>query len=395
MPNTLDITGLTIKTLTEIGADLTEGFQTIYGADINVDSNSPDGQIINLFAQTVIDNLELLVDAYSAMDPELATGVNLDKSVALNGILRDPASYTTTPVLVTVNQALTLTGLDALIANPEAIVYAVQDANKNVFQLVTTKVFAVAGSDTLTFKAQEPGAISVLPNTITEQNTPQLGVTSVNNPTVSGTSEGLDEETDLSLKIRRSKMFKLAATGPADAIEAALLAVIGVTDVMVVENDTDAKVDGVDAYSIQCIVNGGAEEDIAQAIYSKKAPGCGMTGGKTYVLTRNNGLTMDIKYDLAVAEDLYIEFTALPVKTGYVFDYNLIKKQLAAYLNTIFRLGDSASIGDIIMAMQVVEPRIIVTACGVSNHAGDYADKIDPTDNVNYFVASDARITIN
>ena len=395
MPNTLDATGLTVKTLTEITTDLTSGFQTIYGSDINVQSNSPDGQMINLFAQSAVDNLEVLTDVYNAMDPELATGVNLDKTAALNGVLRDPASYTTTPVLVTVNQALTLTGLDALIANPTALVYAVQDTNKNVFQLVTTHVFGAAGSATLTFQAQNPGAISVLPNTITEQNTPQLGVTDVNNPTVSGTSEGLDEETDLALKIRRAKMFKLAATGPADAVEAALLAVTGVTDAIVVENDTNGPVNSVPAYSLQCIVNGGAAADIAAAIYSKKAPGCGLYGGQSYTLTRVNSLTIVIKYDIAVAEDLYIQFTATPIKTGLTFDNALVATQLAAYLNTIYRLGDAASIGDVIIAMQTVEPRIIVTACGVSKTNSNYADKITSTANLNYFVASDARITIN
>jgi len=112
--------------------------KTIYGDDINVESNSPDAQMIGIFARRLADNLEVLVDVYNVMDPELSFGVALNKVASLNGLARNPATYTTTPVSITVNRAVTLTGLSALATDPTAQVYSVQDANKNVFNLVTT-----------------------------------------------------------------------------------------------------------------------------------------------------------------------------------------------------------------------------------------------------------------
>ena len=393
MPNTLDANGLTLKTLTEIVADLTSDMQTIYGADINVDSNSPDGQMINIFAQAAIDNLEVLADVYNALDPEVSTGVNLDKALSLNGVTRTPATHTTTPVSITTNKALTLTGLDALIADPTAQVYAVQDENKNVFQLVTTYVFSGAATASLTFQAETPGVLTVLPNTITEQNTPLLGVTTVANASISGTVDGVDEETDVAFKIRRAKMFKLASTGPADAVEAALLAVTGVSDALVVENSTSGTVNSVPARSLQCIAKGGAATDIAQAIYSNKGPGCGLYGAASYVITRVNGLPVTISYSVAVAEDLYIKFTVLPITAGLTFDDTLIKTQLVAAL--VYYLNQKATIGDIIIAMQTIEPRIIVTVPGVSKDGMSYSDTVTPTANLNYFTLSTANIAIS
>ena len=46
MPNVLNEDGLEVKTKTEIVTALEAGYKTIYGNDINLDSDSPDGQEI-------------------------------------------------------------------------------------------------------------------------------------------------------------------------------------------------------------------------------------------------------------------------------------------------------------------------------------------------------------
>jgi len=403
MPNTLDSTGLTIKTLAEVTADLTTAMQNIYGADINVESNSPDGQMINIFAQAVIDNLEVLVDVYNAMDPELSSGVNLNKVLALNGLTRNPATFTTTPVSITTNRALTLIGLDTLLTNPNAQVFSVQDANKNVFQLVTTYAFGAAGTASLTFQAVTPGAIEVLPNTITQQATPILGVTVVNNPSVSTTVVGVDEETDVAFKIRRAKMFLLPSTGPADAVQAALLApysLLGVTyqaaDAMVVENDTSGTVNGVPARSIYCIVryNGSASHrfQIPRQIVSKKIPGCGLYGAESETIMRNNGLPFVGKWDWAVAQPLYMTFGLTPKTPGITFDNAVVAAELAAALE--YFLGQTATIGEIVVAMNTLFPNAIVTGAGVSASAGSYTDTVAPSALKNYWTVDAANIAI-
>ena len=69
MPNILDVNGLQIKTFNEIKEELITSLRGIYGNDINVDSNSPDGQLVNILAQAIIDQLELIQQAYNSFDP--------------------------------------------------------------------------------------------------------------------------------------------------------------------------------------------------------------------------------------------------------------------------------------------------------------------------------------
>ena len=405
MPNSLDSTGLTIKTLSEVIASLNSALQTIYGVAINLDSNSPDGQAVATFAQAVIDNLEVLVDVYNALDPEQAAGVNQNKAFALNGLARDPASYTTTPVVVVAAQADTLPGLDAALADPTVTPYAVQDSNGNVFQLVASHVFSAAGTATLTFQAQNPGALGVLPNTITEQNTPRSTISSISNPSISGTVVGTNEETDYAFRIRRDKMFMLASTDPASAVQAALLApyfTVGygwsqAVDALVVENDTAGVVNGVPANSIYCVVKNdgtaGHPVGIAKAIVSKKAPGCALSGGQSQAITRANGQSFTGKWDWAVGQRLYINFGITPKVAGVTFDTTKVKNDLAAYLQ--FFLGQKATIGDVVVAMFNLYPTAIVTGCGVSATAGSYTDTVSPTALLNYYTVAAGDITIS
>lgn len=391
MPNTLDATGLTIKTTTEVINDLVASLQSIYGPDINVDSNSPDGQLVNIFAQAVTDILELLMDTYNSFSVENAYGVLLDQRVALNGLARKQGTYTVTNVTVTVDRALTLAGRDALEANPAAQVYTVADDEGNEFQLLSTHVFGGAGSAALEFQASELGRVETLPNTLINQVTTTLGVTSVNNPTAA-TGIGVNEETDAQLRARHAESFSLAATGPADSVEAALKETAGVTDAYVVENTTDATVSGTPAHSIWTIVTGGAPADIAQAIYSKKGIGCGMRGAQSYSVARQNGNNFVALWDTSIPQPLYIHLTVQPRVAGAVFDASYIQTQLAAALS--YKLGQSPTIGDVITALLAIAPDGYLIDVGVSSEDATFLQVVSPTDAQHYFTVSSSDIDV-
>jgi uncharacterized phage protein gp47/JayE len=391
MPNQLDGSGLQIKTLDEIKSSLIQGLQAIFGSDINVDQNSPDGQLIGIFAQAALDNLELLQQIYASFAVNQAFGTLLDQRVALNGLSRQPGSYTFTDVDVTVDRALTLAGLDADVGSADGEGFTVADDAGNQFILAETEVIAAPGVYTLSFRAKVIGAVQTTPNTITNQVTVTLGVTDINNPSAASII-GDDEETDMALKIRHSASFNLAATGPADAMEAALRSVSDVTDAIVVENDTSGTVLGIPARSIWAIVEGGANNDIGQAIYSKKIPGCGQKGAEEVTITRPNGTTFVGKFDRPVYENLYIRFTIVPKYSGVTFDTDAIKASLVAALH--YSLRQSANIGDVVVAMLAIAPNGFLTTVGVSDNGTDWDDVLDPTDYQHKFVLDVSRITV-
>ena len=217
MANQVTAAGIETDSLTDIVAQLTADLQSIYGADINVDSDSPDGQWINSIAQVVIDELDLITQVYNSFDPDLAIGTVLDQRVTINGIQRLGGTYTTTAVTIVTDRALTLYGLDQTIQP----VYTVADNAGNQWQLIATQSPVAAGTYSYSFQAADPGAVLTTPNTITVPVTIVIGVSSINNPSTY-ISLGINEETDAALRLRRQKSVSLSSQGYYAGLLAAL-----------------------------------------------------------------------------------------------------------------------------------------------------------------------------
>jgi len=391
MANQITDAGLEVDTLEELITKLETDFKTIYGDDINLSSNSPDAQILNIFAEVVTDILELLADVYNSFSPDNANGVLLDQRVALNGISRQGGTYTFQDVLVTVDRALTLQGLDDSLYVLDGSGFTIKDDAGNRYILAATTAFSAAGAQTLAFRAAVLGKVEPAVNTIDTIETVTLGVVSVNNPTAV-TYVGVDEESDMAMKLRRAKSFRLASTGPSDSLYSAINEISGVTDCLVKENDTGSTAAGIAAHSIWVIVEGGADADIGAAVYAKKIPGCGQTGDETVAVERPDGSAFTAKFDRPVTEDLHIRFTITPKRSGIAFDTDQIKADLVTALS--FKLGQSPNISDVIVAMLTIEPDGVLSVVGVSSNGTDWDEIIDPTDYQHKFTLSTAHITV-
>lgn len=393
MPNVLDANGLTVKSTTEIVADLTAAYQAIYGPDINVGPNSPDGQVIGILAQALQDNLQLILQVYNSFGIDSAFGVVLDQRATISGIIRDQGTFTLAYVAVTATGALTLPGQDVLLTDPGAQVFTVADTAGNQFQLQTSFSFGGAGTQSLAFEAVTLGQIQTTPNTIQTVITVTPGISGVNNPTTSSDVEGLPEETDPQLKIRQAKSFFLPAQAPADAVRAALLQVPNVSDAYVVENDANTVIDTVPAHGLWIIVNGGSAANVGTAIYKKKNAGCALKGTQTYVVPRPQGNTFTAQWDLPLTQALTIRATLVPRIPGQTFDVAGDTVKLASAL--VYKLGQSPNSGDVVIAMQVIEPLAILTIVNVSKDGGStWEDIVSPNTAQYYFTVAAANITL-
>ncbi len=67
MPDILDGNGLVLKDAQELREEIQESFKSIYGDDINIDADSPDGQRIEQLVQMSVDIREIIV--YSFIKP--------------------------------------------------------------------------------------------------------------------------------------------------------------------------------------------------------------------------------------------------------------------------------------------------------------------------------------
>lgn len=303
MPNKIDENGLQVNSLAEIVNSLVASFNNIYGANINLDQNTPDGQLINTFAQMIVSCLELLLDVNASFDPDQAVGVILDQRVKLNGLVRKEGSYTRVYVDVSFNDSTVIKGLDQY---PVDECFQVSDSTGNILVCEKTTTGVNGETQNISFRALEYGGLIFNAGSITEIATPQLGVASVTNAN-SQYFIGNDEESDAELRIRRTaNALKRSSVGEVNNLYATLWNVEGVNYANVLENDGNTPdVNGIPAHGIWIIVDQIEDAEvtkaIGEAIYLKRIEGTPMkheedsssSSGETnqgfYVITKPNG----------------------------------------------------------------------------------------------------------
>lgn len=393
--NEVTSAGLTIQNLNDIIASLEVGFRAIYGADINIDSNSPDGQMLNLIAQAKIDVLEVVKQVYNNFDPDQAQGVVLDQRVAINNIRRQGGTYTLQSINITVDRNLTLQGLDADVNDPDGVGYTVSDDAGNQF-ILTDTTDLTSGTTSLTFRAKENGAVETTPNTITNPVTIILGVTAINNPT--GALEvGKNQETDSQLRLRRQRSPANSSNGYLNGLQGFLFDLDGVTDCKVYENDTSiTDSDGIPGHAIWAIIEGGADSEIADVIYTRKTAGCNMKGDTTYSITNPAGQIVAIKFDRPNSAELYIKFNIQPTISGQIIDTVAIADYLAE--NLTYTIGQTADSSDINIfakaAIASTGASAVPLAILVSDDDISYVDYLETTTKDDKWIVDAERITI-
>lgn len=386
-PNYVDSTGLHTQTVTEIVTNLQDGFKAIYGANINLNANSPDAQMINIFAQAMVDTLEAIAQVYNSFSPETAVGSVLDQRCAINGVVRKGASFTRTDVDVVVDRPVTLLGIDT---NPDNA-FIIQDLTANKFALQNT-VSLTAGTHTLEFISVVPGQIETIPNTITVITTVTLGVTGVNNPN-SAISTGENQETDIELRLRRSQAVSVPSQGYLPGLTGALLGLTNVVDVKVYENDSNTTdIYGIPGHSIWAIVDGGADSDIAEIIYNKRNAGCGMKGSEIVMISQVNGLDFAVKFDRPVYENLYVSLTIESISPTHLIDADYLKQVIYDQISyTIYQPADYTAITTVV---KEADPYAVVVSGGVSSDGLTFVPFLYPTTLASRFLLSIPRINI-
>lgn len=383
--NQIDVTGIQTKTLSDIIASLTTAFQTIYGADVNLAQNSPDGQLLYQIALMCLDHGNFVKQDYSSKDPDQAIGVALDAVCQYCGITRRGGTYTQVNITVNVDRSLNLNGQDT--STP----FTVSDSTGNLFQLITSASLS-SGDNVLAFISVEIGSVQISLNTLTTITTPVLGVLTVNNPSAP-TVQGVDQETDDALRLRRQASVALPASSALEGLRGGLATITDLIQAIVHENitaSTDA--DGIPAHGIWVITLGGLAADIAAMINLYRVGGQPMKGAVSTNVTQSDGSVVAILHDVAVAQDLYISFTATS-KSGGSVDTAALKAGLAEALS--YGIYEIADVSSIIAAAYAINPDVVISSAGVSDTAGSYLTTKLPSAKKNYWTVSTANIAIS
>ena len=257
----LDETGLSVKSYSDIIEELKVKFWHIYGDNLNLESNTQDGQMIGFMAQSGTDVRELIQNAWNDLFVDTAQGMALDRLLSLLNISREKGKKARIEATIEIDKEVTLKGVYDEI-NSQDTVFRINDGKGNDFVLERTETFK-EGIRKAYFEALDSGYIFVEPNTVTNIVTSVPGVKSVSNEG-EAIENGSDFEDDTKFRYR-GKLGNPNGNniGSKELIEAAILAVDGVESVIIGEGDG----------SINIVAKGGDREKIDAAIYRTKAAG--------------------------------------------------------------------------------------------------------------------------
>ncbi len=229
----------------------------------NVDPSTPDGLKVAHDAEIFTNLDESLQFAYNSKDPNKARGVDLDIISALTGTFRDLGSPS--------NVDVTLGGTPGTVILSGKIIESPVDGSQ--WTIDTTVTISGGGTIAATATATVSGATQADIDTITTIVDTVGGWQTVTNPNVA--TPGTDIQTDAQLRLERALSVGGPGTNQIDSIIGVVFGVDDVRRVRVYENETDIvqPVTGLTAHSLAVLVDGGVNEDIAQAIFSKRSTG--------------------------------------------------------------------------------------------------------------------------
>ena len=379
--------GIQVQTFQEIYDELAAGYRAIYGEDINLDPDSPDGQRVAIEAQLVLDAQSFGALEYNQRDPDFALGQSLNSILKLAGISRRPATRSQVDVVVTTDRPLTLP-LD----------FAVEDDLGQAWTTLSS-IAIIAGETTVTLFAETFGAVEADPATIVNPVTVVIGVLSVTNPTAA--TVGIDEETDQELRVRRNRSLETPQSSSTGRMFTALANLPNVTDVAVYENDVAPKFafgfdenpnsrgfddkfsplpdtidsDGIPANSLWIVVEGGSASDIVETMVKNKTGGKGLVGSVTGTFNesvlRPDGTTFTIvhsmTFDRPVFVPVLVRLTATRKDAADPVDEALIAQEIA---KRVFVIGENLLANDLYQMSFNAGDNFIPTALEVSINAG-------------------------
>jgi uncharacterized phage protein gp47/JayE len=340
-PPTITAAGLYVPSYLDIIQDMVAQFITIYGQGVYLAPDSAQYQELSIYAAKASDVMRLLQLVYNNRGPNFAIGAALDSIVKMNGLARKPASSST--ALLTI-----LGDSGTVIQNGVA-----QDKNSYSWNLPPTVTIPVSGSIVVTGTCQTVGAITADVNTIIYISTPTAGWRGVTN--AAAAIVGLPIEADSALRARQAISAMLPSHTMLQGTIAAIAATPGVTRYNVVENPTGMEDSwGNPPHSITCVVEGGTDQDVANAIYFNRGLGCYMNGTTVVdVVDVYTGVITPVRFSRPTYVDFLIALTVTP-GTGFTSSTMAAAKDYILAMVNNLQIGQALSISSIVAAASQV-----------------------------------------
>lgn len=276
---TFTATGFTAPTQSAILTGVRADFNAAFGGNLNPSLETPQGQLATSLTAIVADADDQFCQLANSVDPAYASGRMQDAIGRIYFLSREPAKPTTV--------TSTCSGLYGVVIPAGALASA---TDGNIYSCTSGGTIPIGGTISLEFQCVTTGPIACPAGTLTRIYQAIPGWDTIINP-ADGVL-GNDVESRSAFEARRAASVAINAVNTNDAIKGNVLAVANVIDAYVTDNPTGSSVTiggvSVAAHSLYVCVSGGASADIADAIWRKKPPGCGMVGSTSVVVTDSN-----------------------------------------------------------------------------------------------------------
>ncbi|QXJ39598.1 Baseplate J-like protein [Parageobacillus caldoxylosilyticus] len=258
----LDKNGFKRKRYSDLIDDMTLKAKELFGEDINVSEKSFLGILIRLFAWFLAIIWEVAEKVYNSRYMHKAEGIQLDRKAWQFGITRLQEQHA--------QGTIEIRGTPGFVVEEGTLF---ETENGILFELAGSVTLDENGVGTGTVVCTEVGSQgNVAANTITIVSNPNENIISVTNPEpVTG---GRERETDAEFVERYQQTLAGLGSTTVDSIRGELLKINGVRAAVVIENDESTPDEaGRPPHSLSTYVLGGDPQEIAQAIFKKKAGG--------------------------------------------------------------------------------------------------------------------------
>jgi uncharacterized phage protein gp47/JayE len=354
----IESNGLILPDTADLKDAVEAEFREAFGDDLILLPESPEGVLVAVETEARDAVLRNNAELANQINPEAAGGVFLDALCAFTGLARRPAESSLVKA--------------QLAGVPETIIPEGSRAATtagDVFVLRQNLALGGDGQGEAWFYSEAADAIPAPAGSLTRIIDQALGWEGIDNAEPAGL--GRPVESDEQLRKRRRDTLFLQGVALPGAIVSGVLDVPGVRSVVFRENvfDEEQIIDGatIPAHSIYVIVDGGTDEDVAQAIFQKKSLGCGLKGEtEAQVKCPESGQSYSIRFDRPTLVEIRARAT-VRVMGSAALDYTTIVRQAVMdyaldKLPGLRGLATGAAVSPFEMAMAVglVEPAIFV-----------------------------------
>lgn len=255
------------------------GNMTTTNADGTPNTKTPQGQLASSTTAIIGAKNDDMLQVVNGVDPDTSAGRFQDAIGRIYFIERNPAQPTALEI-----------ACGGLVGTPIPLGARIADQSQNTYICTQAGTIPASGSITLAFACTVTGPTPVpAANQVSiNQAIPGWDTVSV----VSGVA-GNVVESRADFEFRRRQSVAQNASGSVPAVRGRVLNVSGVLDAYVTDNpnSTPLTIGGVTLAPNSLYVGayGGAAQDIGNAIWTKKAPGCNYNGNTTVTVYDTDG----------------------------------------------------------------------------------------------------------